>query len=102
MYSSSTILVFTMGNGVNGFTLDPMIGEFVMTHPDIQVPSRGKVSGHDSGGSGWSWPWESADVVFTVWNETKQIGFDTENVNKRCAPPLLPDCMTLRPQVALE
>lgn len=43
MYSSSTILVFTMGNGVNGFTLDPQIGEFVMTHPDIQVPKRGKV-----------------------------------------------------------
>lgn len=43
MYSSSTILVFTMGNGVNGFTLDPTIGEFVLTHPDIQVPKRGKV-----------------------------------------------------------
>ena len=45
MYSSSTILVFTMGNGVNGFTLDPQIGEFVMTHPNIQVPKRGKVRG---------------------------------------------------------
>lgn len=44
MYSSSTILVFTMGNGVNGFTLDPQIGEFVLTHPDIQVPKRGKAS----------------------------------------------------------
>lgn len=43
MYSSSTILVFTMGDGVNGFTLDPQIGEFVMTHPNIQVPKRGKV-----------------------------------------------------------
>lgn len=43
MYSSSTILVFTMGDGVNGFTLDPMIGEFVLTHPDLQIPKRGKV-----------------------------------------------------------
>jgi len=43
MYSSSTILVFTMGNGVNGFTLDPTIGEFVLTHPNIQVPKRGKI-----------------------------------------------------------
>lgn len=43
MYSSSTILVFTMGNGVNGFSLDPQIGEFVLTHPDIRVPPRGKV-----------------------------------------------------------
>merc|ERR1719386_183439 len=43
MYSSSTILVLTMGNGVNGFTLDPAIGEFVLTHPNIQVPKRGKI-----------------------------------------------------------
>merc|ERR1719387_2645112 len=43
MYSSSTILVLTMGNGVNGFTLDPAIGEFVLTHPNIQIPKRGKI-----------------------------------------------------------
>eukprot|EP00746_Dinoflagellata_sp_MGD_P152583 gnl/MRDRNA2_/MRDRNA2_83763_c0_seq1.p1 gnl/MRDRNA2_/MRDRNA2_83763_c0~~gnl/MRDRNA2_/MRDRNA2_83763_c0_seq1.p1 ORF type:complete len:478 (-),score=102.49 gnl/MRDRNA2_/MRDRNA2_83763_c0_seq1:39-1472(-) len=43
MYSSSTILVMTMGNGVNGFTLDPAIGEFVLTHPNIKVPPRGKI-----------------------------------------------------------
>merc|ERR550514_2140414 len=36
MYSSSVIMVMTMGNGVNGFTLDPAIGEFVLTHPNIQ------------------------------------------------------------------
>lgn len=43
MYSSSTIMVMTMGNGVNGFTLDPNIGEFVLTHPNIQIPKRGKI-----------------------------------------------------------
>merc|ERR1719235_1954448 len=43
MYSSSTILVLTMGNGVNGFTLDPNIGEFVLTHPNIKIPQRGKI-----------------------------------------------------------
>merc|ERR1719235_1310257 len=43
MYSSSTILVMTMGDGVNGFTLDPAIGEFVLTHPNIQMPKRGKI-----------------------------------------------------------
>merc|ERR1719378_928528 len=32
-----------MGDGVNGFTLDPNIGEFVLTHPNIQVPKRGKI-----------------------------------------------------------
>merc|ERR1719235_837952 len=43
MYSSSTIMVLTTGSGVNGFTLDPNIGEFVLTHPNIQIPKRGKI-----------------------------------------------------------
>eukprot|EP00471_Norrisiella_sphaerica_P003331 CAMPEP_0184478730 /NCGR_PEP_ID=MMETSP0113_2-20130426/675_1 /TAXON_ID=91329 /ORGANISM="Norrisiella sphaerica, Strain BC52" /LENGTH=436 /DNA_ID=CAMNT_0026856619 /DNA_START=91 /DNA_END=1401 /DNA_ORIENTATION=- len=43
MYSSSTILVMTTGNGLNGFTLDPTIGEFILTHPNIQIPKRGKI-----------------------------------------------------------
>ncbi|CAN0398985.1 unnamed protein product [Ectocarpus sp. 12 AP-2014] len=55
MYSSSTILVFTMGDGVNGFTLDPQIGEFVMTHPNIQVPKRGKIYSFNEANSP-AWP----------------------------------------------
>merc|ERR1719247_1936751 len=43
MYSSSTILVMTLGNGVNGFTLDQQIGEFVLTHPNMKIPNRGKI-----------------------------------------------------------
>mmetsp|Transcript_18779 Transcript_18779/g.33599 ORF Transcript_18779/g.33599 Transcript_18779/m.33599 type:complete len:445 (+) Transcript_18779:72-1406(+) len=43
MYSSSTILVMTTGNGLNGFTLDPTIGEFILTHPNMQIPKRGKI-----------------------------------------------------------
>mmetsp|Transcript_51022 Transcript_51022/g.143619 ORF Transcript_51022/g.143619 Transcript_51022/m.143619 type:complete len:487 (+) Transcript_51022:87-1547(+) len=43
MYSSSTIMVLTLGSGVNGFTLDPNIGEFVLTHPNIKMPKRGKI-----------------------------------------------------------
>jgi fructose-1,6-bisphosphatase len=37
-------VVFTLGNGVNGFTLDEQIGEFILTHPNIKIPNRGKVS----------------------------------------------------------
>ena len=40
-YGSSTIFVFTTGNGVNGFTLDPSIGEFLLSHPDIRIPDQG-------------------------------------------------------------
>jgi fructose-1,6-bisphosphatase len=43
LYSSSTTFVFTLGQGVNGFTYDPYIGEFVLTHPHIQIPKRGKI-----------------------------------------------------------
>lgn len=43
MYGSSTLLVLSTGGPVNGFTLDENMGEFILTHPDIQVPSRGKI-----------------------------------------------------------
>jgi len=43
IYSSSTILVYSTGNGVNGFTLDPSVGEFVLSHPDIRMPERGSI-----------------------------------------------------------
>lgn len=44
LYSSSTILVLTIGDGVYGFTLDPYVGEFILTHDRIQIPEVGKVS----------------------------------------------------------
>lgn len=43
MYSSSCMMVLTTGHGVNGFTLDPQIGEFVLTHPDMKIPERGSI-----------------------------------------------------------
>lgn len=41
LYGTSTILVYTTGQGVNGFTLDPSIGEFCLSHPNIKIPARG-------------------------------------------------------------
>jgi fructose-1,6-bisphosphatase I len=43
VYGSSTMLVYTTGKGVNGFTLDPSIGEFCLSHPDMRIPSDGKI-----------------------------------------------------------
>ncbi len=43
IYGSSTMLVYTTGCGVNGFTLDPTIGEFCLSHPDIKSPSTGRI-----------------------------------------------------------
>ncbi len=42
MYGSSTMLVYTTGQGVHGFTLDPTIGEFVLSHASIEIPRVGK------------------------------------------------------------
>lgn len=42
VYGSSTILVYSVGRGVHGFTLDPAIGAFVLSHEDIKMPSQGK------------------------------------------------------------
>lgn len=43
IYGSSTMLVYTTGKGVNGFTLDPSIGEFCLSHPDLTIPPDGTI-----------------------------------------------------------
>lgn len=43
LYGSSCMMVFTTGDGVNGFTLDPSVGEFLLSHPNIRVPDQGKI-----------------------------------------------------------
>ena len=43
IYGSSTMLVYTTGHGVNGFTLDPSIGTFCLSHPDMVTPSSGNI-----------------------------------------------------------
>jgi len=43
VYGSSTMLVYTTGNGVNGFTLDPSIGEFCLSHPNMRIPKTGNI-----------------------------------------------------------
>ncbi len=42
IYGSSTMLVYTTGQGAHGFTLDPSIGEFLLSHPNIRIPTKGR------------------------------------------------------------
>jgi fructose-1,6-bisphosphatase I len=42
VYGSSTILVYSVGNGVHGFTLDPSVGAFILSHPNMQMPKQGQ------------------------------------------------------------
>ncbi len=43
VYGSSTMIVFTTGNGVNGFTLDPSLGTYYLSHPNMKFPETGKI-----------------------------------------------------------
>lgn len=49
--------VLSMGYGVNGFTLDPSLGEFILTHPNIKVPKKGKIySVNEGNAKNWDEP----------------------------------------------
>ncbi|RAU83604.1 class 1 fructose-bisphosphatase [Pontibacter arcticus] len=51
VYGSSTMLVYTTGNGVNGFTYEPSLGEFFLSHPNIKTPQTGNIYSCNEGGS---------------------------------------------------
>jgi fructose-1,6-bisphosphatase I len=61
VYGSSTIMVYTTGRGVHGFTLDPGVGEFLLSHPDIKIPENGKFySVNESYWDYWDGPTQKA------------------------------------------
>lgn len=49
LYGSSTMLVYSTGRGVNGFTLDPSIGEFCLSHPNMKMPEEGRIYSMNEG-----------------------------------------------------
>ena len=64
IYGSSTMLVYSSGSGVHGFTLDPMIGEFLLTHPNIRIPDKPKYYSVNHGNEIY---WSKGVVKFTHW-----------------------------------
>jgi fructose-1,6-bisphosphatase I len=55
IYGSSTMLVYTTGQGAHGFTLDPSLGEFLLSHPDIKIPEKARyLSVNDSYETMWT------------------------------------------------
>ncbi|RKP27812.1 fructose-1,6-bisphosphatase class 1/Sedoheputulose-1,7-bisphosphatase, partial [Syncephalis pseudoplumigaleata] len=56
-YGSMCNLLLTTGHGVNGYTLDSSIGEFILTHPNVRIPSRGKIYSVNEGNSKY---WDAA------------------------------------------
>ncbi len=65
LYGSSTMLVYTTGKGVHGFTLEPSIGEFLLSHPNIRTPEVGKYySVNESYWDRWTEPVHQAVAAF--------------------------------------
>ncbi|WP_339791305.1 class 1 fructose-bisphosphatase [uncultured Imperialibacter sp.] len=51
LYGSSTMLVYSTGHGVNGFTYDPSLGEFFLSHPNMKTPATGSIYSINEGSS---------------------------------------------------
>ena len=64
VYGSSTMLVYSTGDGVHGFTLDPSIGEFLLSHPNIRLPDRPK---YYSANQGYQSRWSEGVQRYTRW-----------------------------------
>jgi fructose-1,6-bisphosphatase I len=55
LFGSSMMFVYSTGHGVHGFTLDPSVGEFLLSHEDIRIPDRGSIYSMNEGNYGrWS------------------------------------------------
>ncbi len=55
VYGSSTMLVYSSGHGVHGFTLAPSLGDFILSHPDIRIPEQGNIYSVNEGNTeNWS------------------------------------------------
>ena len=61
IYGSSTMLVYTTGDGVHGFTLDPSVGEFLLSHENIRIPSKGKTYSINEGNTA---AWDAGTRAF--------------------------------------
>ncbi len=72
IYGSSTMLVYTTGQGVHGFTLDPSIGVFLLSHEMITTPSRGKI-------------YSINEAYDTIWTENIGAYIDQAKKEKKTA-----------------
>jgi fructose-1,6-bisphosphatase I len=64
IYGSSTMLVYTTGAGVHGFTLDPSVGEFLLSHPNIRIPDKPR---YFSANLGYRYYWSKGIQTYTEY-----------------------------------
>ena len=86
IYGSSTMMVYTTGQGAHGFTLDPSIGEFLLSHPNIKTPDAGRyLSVNDSYEQLWD------DNVRAVMRQYKGMDGDRRALSTRYVGSLVAD-----------
>jgi fructose-1,6-bisphosphatase I len=86
IYGSSTMLVYTTGQGAHGFTLDPSIGEFLLSHPNIRIPDTGKyLSVNDSYEQVWD------DSTKSLMRRYRGLEGDRKPLNVRYVGSLVAD-----------
>jgi fructose-1,6-bisphosphatase I len=86
IYGSSTMMVYTTGQGVHGFTLDPQIGEFLLSHPNIRIPEHGRyLSVNDSYEQFWD------DETRALMRRYRGLDGEREPMNVRYVGSLVAD-----------
>jgi fructose-1,6-bisphosphatase I len=88
VYGSSTIMVYTTGNGVHGFTLDPGVGEFLLSHPDIKTPLEPI---YYSANHSYEQYWSEGVRRFTKWLQGVDEDNPREPLNSRYIGSLVAD-----------
>lgn len=73
IYGSSTMLVYTAGDGAHGFTLDPSVGEFLLSHPDIKIPEQGRIYSVNEGYSSY-WDEPTKKIVNYFKSNENSLG----------------------------
>jgi fructose-1,6-bisphosphatase I len=70
LYGSSVMMVYTTGKGVHGFTLDPTVGEFLLSHPDIKIPPKGKTYSINEGNAAF---WDAGTERYVAHLKEKDV-----------------------------
>lgn len=88
IYGSSTMMVYTTGQGVHGFTLDPSLGEFLLSHPDIRTPEKPK---YYSANQAYEAYWSEGVMHFTRWLRGQDPYEDRKSLSSRYIGSLVAD-----------
>lgn len=88
VYGSSTMMVYTAGDGVHGFTLDPGVGEFLLSHPHIRMPEKPK---YYSVNHAYEQYWGEGVLHFTRWLQGLDEGDKRKPLSSRYIGSLVAD-----------